>query len=169
MKHIFKAILISSLLLIPTMAEEVMKISLSGSVSEENLSTLSKIVFTENTMVAGSNYNLDEIEKIEFYDDGGSIAIVDKVQPHSSTTSPARGQIGFSVNASTLSLTLPKASYLSVTLFNLNGQKVAELFSGNANAGGLNLNLTTANLATGVYSVMVKRENTIFARKLIIK
>lgn len=167
--NISKVILISSLLLMQTMAEEVMKITLSGSVSEENLSTLSKIVFTENAMVAGTNYILNEIQKIEFFDDGDSVAIADKSYPHSSKSSLLLGQIGFSATSSQLQLTLPQASNLSVYVFGLNGRKVAELFNGTANAGSLNLNLTTANLATGVYSVMVKAKNTIFVRKLMIK
>ena len=101
MKHNTKVVLILATLLLPLMAEEVMKITLSGSISDENLSTLSKIVFTENAMVAGASYNLDEIKKIEFYEDGTAI-IGDNSQPHAATSSLSQGLIGFSVSASQL-------------------------------------------------------------------
>jgi len=168
MNRIQKASLILTTLLLPLMAEEVMKISLSGSVSEEKLSTLSKIVFKDNAMVAGASYNLDDIQKIEFYDDGTAI-IGDNSNPHKSNGLLSQGQIGFTVTASNLLLTLPKASNLSVSLFSLNGRKVAKLFSGNANAGKLDLNLTKNGLATGIYSVLVKMNNAVFVRKLMIK
>lgn len=168
MKHISKAILLSSLLLLPTFAEEVMKITLSGEVSDENLSSLSKIVFEDNAMVAGATYNLDEIEKIEFYNDGTAI-IDNSSHPHSATSSLSQGQIGFTVTASQLQLNILQTSNLSVSLYSLNGRKVAELFNGSASAGALNLNLTTSNLAPGIYSVMVKAENTVFVRKIVIK
>lgn len=168
MNRLQKTTLIFATLLLPTMAEDVMKITLSDEVSDENLSTLSKIVFTENTMVAGATYNLDDIEKIEFYDDG-DVGIENNSHSNSSVSSLSKGQIGFSVTASHLSLILPQASNLSVSLYSLSGRKVAELFKGATNAGALNLNLTNNGLATGIYSVVIKTSNTLFVRKLIIK
>jgi len=168
MKNRIRIALIITTLLMPLTAEEIMKITLTGKVSEESLSTLSKIVFEDNTMVAGSSYNLDEIEKIEFYNDGNAI-ISDNSKPYSSNNSLLYGQIGFSATTSNLSLTLPKESNISVSLFSISGRKVAELFSGNAHAGKLDLNLTKNRLATGIYSVVVKANNTIFVRKLVIK
>ncbi len=169
MKYKKLVIFLLTVLILPLMAEEVMKITLSSSLSNEKLSTLSKIVFTDNAMVAGASYNIDEIQKIEFYDDGNSVAIADNVNPHSSTSLLSLEQIGFSVTACNLLLTLPKASNLSVSLFSINGRKVAELFNGNANAGALNLNFSNENLATGVYSMVVKANNNLFVRKLVIK
>lgn len=168
MNHIQKVTLIFIALLLPLMAEEVMKITLAGDVSDEKLSTISKIVFTENAMVAGARYNLDEIIKIEFYDEV-EVAIAESSNPHSSISSLSQGQIGFSVTATHLSLTLPKPFNLSVSLYSINGRKIAELFSGNAKAGVVNLSLVQNGLATGIYSTVVKADNIVFVRKLIIK
>lgn len=168
MKKILKTVLILSLLLQPLMAEEVMKISLSGEVAEENLSGLSKIVFEDNAIVAGASYNLDEIVKIEFYDDNDVVALVSGGEGECARQAFA-GNIGFVQIANQLQLTLSKPSLLSVSLYRVNGRKVAELFSGTTSAGSLSLSLTEAGLATGVYSVVVKADNTLFVRKLMIK
>ncbi len=169
MKHTKKVTLILVALLLPLMAEEVMKITLIDDVSAKSLSTLSKIVFEETAMIAGGSYNLDEIVKIEFYDDGGTPIIDNNSPDHSPTSSHTQGEFGFAVIASQLSLTLPEQASLSVSLFSMNGRKVAELFSGNAQAGVLNFNLTKNNLATGIYSVMVKADNVVFVRKITIQ
>jgi hypothetical protein len=69
MKRLNSACLILATLLMPLMAEDVMKITLSDSVSYEHLSDIGTLVFKESFMIAGGRYTLDEIEKIEFVDD----------------------------------------------------------------------------------------------------
>ncbi len=164
MRDIHKIVLIITVFLLPLMAETVMKITLNSSVTDTELSTLSAIVFTENAMIAGASYDLDEIQKIEFYDDGS--VITDHNATHQAVTP---GKIGFTITASTLSLTLSETSNLSVTLFSLNGRKVAELFSGTANSGIVDLSLANNNLATGIYSVVVQSETALFVRKIVIQ
>ena len=168
MKHLKKMVWIIATFLLPLTAEEVMKITLTGSVSEEKLSTFSKIVFTDDAMITGASYTLNEIQKIEFYDDGNS-AIADNFNSKQSKSLFSQEQIGFLVTSSTLSLTLPKVTKLSVSLFSLNGRKVAELFNGYSGTKILNLSLSKVNLATGLYSVMIKTDNSVYVRKLIIK
>ncbi len=148
--------------------EEVMKITLTKDISHEKLGFISKIIFEDNNMIAGSSYNLDEIMKIEFFEDAPT-NISKPIFSKTATNLINKEQIGFTVKASTLSLSLPIISNLSVSVFSLNGRKVAELFNGNAPQGVINLDLKKYSLATGIYSVLVKSKNTLFVRKLIIK
>lgn len=168
MKYKQKIGIILIILFLPLMAEEVMKITLTTNVSVENLSNLGTIIFKENTIVAGSSYNIDEILKIEFYNDATSI-VGGANNPQIAYSSLKPNQICFKVTASTLSFTLPKTSKLSVSLYSSNGRKVSELFSGDAEKGLLQLNINKSSLASGIYMVMAKVENTLFVRKLIIK
>jgi uncharacterized protein len=55
--------------------------------------------------------------------------------------------------ATTVNVTLPAAAELSVTVYNVTGQKVAELANGRFNSGQYNLTFDASNLASGLYFV----------------
>ncbi len=163
-----KFVLVLTALLLPLMAETVMRIHLTGEVSDENISSISKIVFSDNMMMAGASYSLDQVQKIDFYDDGNT-AIAGKNKDNKSATALTKGQIGFSLTASNLALTLSENANITVSLYSMNGRKVAELYNGNATSGLLNINLANASLATGIYSTVVKANNTLLVRKIVIQ
>ncbi len=141
-------------------SEMVMKVELNGEVDNVKLSTLSKIVFDGNTMVAGSSYDLDVVDKITFYDDGTAII-------HNDKSSVAQDKIGFQLNASNLALTVPKASDMTVKIFSVQGRQIAELHKGRVKAGVLDLSIQHLNLATGIYSIVVQSNNQLFVRKIV--
>lgn len=60
--------------------------------------------------------------------------------------------------------------YIRISLINLTGVKVADLFSGFANAGAnnYNFNLTNYGLAAGVYTLQIESGGNITTQKLVI-
>jgi hypothetical protein len=168
MKHTKRVIIILAIFLTPLMATDIMKITLINDISEETVSAISKISFSADSMISLNTYGIDNIKKIEFYDGEVSISS-DASKKQQSNKLLKKGEIGFVVSQTNISLNLPSNSNISVAIYSLNGRNVAELFNGDANAGVLNLNISNRKLATGVYSIMVKSNSSIFARKLIIK
>lgn len=169
MKQKYKIFYIFITMLIPLMAEEIMKITFSDDVSEETLTDLTTIIFKNNNMVAGASYKLSEILKIEFYDNGSSVDLDKKNINFKNSNFKNKNQINFFHTSTHLKLNLKKSTHLSISLYNLTGRKIADLFNDQASIGTLNLNLTKHNLANGFYSVIVKTQNSIFIKKLIIK
>jgi Secretion system C-terminal sorting domain/FG-GAP-like repeat len=55
--------------------------------------------------------------------------------------------------STTISVSLPETSDLTVSVFNVNGQQVAELANGQFNAGQHNLTFDASNLASGLYFI----------------
>lgn len=143
-------------------AEMVMQIDLNGELDKVKLSTLSKVVFDGNSMIAGSTYDLDYVTKITFYDDDIS-PIVQKGEQL------APNKIGFLLNASNLTLSVPEDLSMKVSLFSVSGRQIAELHEGAVQAGSVKLSLDQYNLATGIYSVVVQANNQLFVRKIVIK
>lgn len=168
--HTMKQIIITILLLsLSLCAEQVMKITFESDFKEHALSTIGKIVFTENSMVTGasSSYNLDAIEKIEFYDDG--TAIINGSDGDHSLAQAVTGKIGFTQSGQRLLLFLPQAGSMSVSLYNLQGREVVTLFSGISTAQKVTLDLNSCNIATGIYSVVVFYEGAFFVRKIVVQ
>jgi len=146
----------------------IMKITLSGEVSEADVSTLSKIVFSETGMIAGSTYARADIVKIEFVRNDGSVSI-GETNPQITNNSVQNSSIGFVPRGNQISLSLPSSMSVSASLYAMNGRRVAELYNGNALEGVLTIPLTNNHLATGVYSLVVKANSTLFVHKMIIK
>lgn len=144
--------------------EEIMKVTLNGSLSEEKIASLSKIVFTDTKMIAGSTYDMASITKIEFYDNG--ISAINDQKPGSSSLKA--GQIGIVHTGSHLNVTLPASQKMSVSLYGLNGRKIAELFNGTG-ITGTNAIALERSIAAGVYSVVVKADNVIYSTKISVK
>lgn len=164
-----KIFIILLMLLIPLIAEEVMKITLKdNTISREDISYFSRILFDKNMMLASACYNVDDIEKIEFYNDA-PVSISPQNNYKAYPVSKNINQIGFIQTSTNLKLSLSKPSQISVSLFTINGRKIAELFNGKVDYGPKNLNFSQYNLAKGFYSVVIKSDNSIFVRKLIIK
>lgn len=169
MTRLQKTFVILLALFIPLIAEEVMKITLSdNTTSKEYLSYFSRIIFNNNMMLAGASYAIDDIKKIEFYnDDPVSISYQNNHKKYS--VSENFNRIGFTQTGNNLKLSLSKPSQLSVSLFSINGRKIAELYNGKVDCGSKSLNFSKYNMAKGFYSVVIKSDNSIFVRKLIIK
>ncbi len=176
MKHIGISFIMVMVLLCSTTAREVMKITYEHypqgttyDLVEENLSDLSRVVFTDEDMkvMVGSTPAFVElinfIEKIEFYEDNYSSMVGEKDSDNSLES------MHFSVNNSELSLSLPESTDLSVSLYNVMGRRVAKLYKGHVDDGTLNLNIAKKSVATGVYSLVVKSDSALFVRKVMVK
>lgn len=161
-------LLITSLVLLLS-AEQIMKVTFKDGSQEHAVSTISKIVFTESTMSTGASgsYNLDAIERIEFYDDG--TAIINKGSGDAAQGAVAKGKVSFTHTVGTLSLALPKAGELSVTMYSIQGRKVATLYSGALSSNRIAFDLKQQQCATGIYSVVVKYDGSYFVRKIVIQ
>ncbi len=167
--NILKSFALISLLVTSPWANQIMKITLSDkTVSEEKIAQISKMSFSETQMITSQTYLLDDIQKIEFIDEGTSSIIIPKEEKEKSGLAK-RYNIGLRVTNKTLSLQLPKKANIEVNLFSVNGRLVSSLFTGNAKAGRKDIALTKSNLATGVYSLVVKVDNTLFVKKIIQK
>lgn len=141
-------------------ARDIMKVTLKdGSVSEEKISQIVQIEFTGNSMVSLSNYDLDNIQKIEFYDDGTSIAEQKAVKP-------VQDKIAIAQHSSKLEITGLKSQTVSVSVYSMNGRKVAELFNGKA-AGMISTDISRLSLGAGVYSIVVRSGSDLFVQKMI--
>jgi hypothetical protein len=70
---------------------------------------------------------------------------------------------------STLSLTLATPGKVSVKLFNMAGQEVAQVFDGSLNDGESRLGMTVSNLPPAVYIVNIQAGNSIMQKKLIVQ
>lgn len=162
------SVLLLCTMLTTSQAALIMKVTLSGEVSEEAVAHISKITFSEDSMNVfdGADLALDSIVKIEFYDGDTSGTFVDGEEA---------GQVALqSVDhmlirrtGSVLHLRLPESRDLEVFLCSLSGQTVSKVFDGHAKAGNLRVPLKEQNLASTVYNVVVKAGNELYVKKSV--
>lgn len=164
MNYFHKFTLLFMIVFLPIMADTVMKITLSNSVSEESLGTFSKIIFTNDQMSAGSTYDLDDIKKIEFYE--GAVDIKSNLKP---TSLHRSNMININHVGHEITLSLMKDTSIKATLYSINGKAVIVLYNGHAKQGIVDLNFREANIASGMYSMMVKSGNELFVKKIVVK
>lgn len=164
MKSFLKTAAVLAALALPSLGGEMMRITLDGDVQEETISAISKIVFEGNNMNTGTLYSLDNIRKITFHSTGTAISDNDVIK----TKGGSADLIGIAQVGNKLNLTLPKTAQLNVSLYSMNGRKVAQLYDGNS-AGSLALPLDNSSLAKGVYSVVVKSGSDMFVQKVMVK
>ncbi|GBD89322.1 hypothetical protein BMS3Abin04_00026 [bacterium BMS3Abin04] len=62
--------------------------------------------------------------------------------------------------------TLPEAGIVKLAVYNLLGQKVADLVNGNMEAGFHNITFNGSNLATGIYIYRLESGNNVMIRKM---
>ncbi len=67
-----------------------------------------------------------------------------------------------------ITFALGKAGYTTLNVYNVLGQKVATLVSGNLQAGTHEVNFNAANLSTGVYIYRLESNNNIAIKKMIL-
>lgn len=162
-----KAFLVIVLLLMPVMASQTMKITLKNDVSDELLASLSKVVFTSNSLVATGAYDLSNILKIEF--SSGKTGVVNQGKEKSVLELQAGSNIGINLVGDQLSISNILEKDASIYLYNINGQRVANIFSGRSNSQNLNFNLNKYHLGNGVYSVVINTSQSVFVKKVVIK
>jgi hypothetical protein len=68
----------------------------------------------------------------------------------------------------TISLNLPKSQQIQLSLFNINGKKIIEILDHDVNAGETNIQLNISNLSSGIYFCILKTNNKVFSKKVII-
>ena len=67
-----------------------------------------------------------------------------------------------------ISFALPKASDVQLSVFNILGEKVAQLVDGKMVAGNYNVNFNATNLASGIYIYKLKAGNFSTVKKMIL-
>ena len=67
-----------------------------------------------------------------------------------------------------ISFSLPKASNVQLSVYNMLGEKVAELLNGNISAGKHTVNFNAANLASGMYVYRIKADNFVAVKKMLL-
>lgn len=68
--------------------------------------------------------------------------------------------------STTIEFTIDKYDNISLTIYNLLGQKVAELLSGNFNAGTYKVQFDASKLSTGIYIYQLKSSYNVIAKKM---
>jgi hypothetical protein len=146
----------------------IMKVTLSGEVSEEAIAHISKITFSGDSMKVfdGADFALDSIVKIEFYEgDTGATFVKGSKADHGGPQ--ATDHMLIRHTGSVLHLQLPEPRDLEVFLCSLSGQTVTRVFDGHAQGGDLRLPLQEHNLASTVYNVVVKAGSELYVKKSV--
>ncbi|MDI6804555.1 MAG: T9SS type A sorting domain-containing protein [Bacteroidota bacterium] len=68
----------------------------------------------------------------------------------------------------TIKYGLPTESFVTVKVFNLLGQEVAELFDGRQNAGVHELNFGASNIVSGVYFYRIQTDKTVEVKQMLL-
>jgi hypothetical protein len=145
-----------------------MKITFADSISEKSLSSISKITFSGDNIDVGSVYDMNSIQKIEFYADESPINSSNFNLKPNSNIAQASG-VSFSIANKQLSLQLQKSTHLAVYIYSLSGRRVAIIYDGISNQGSLNLDFSNIRVANGIYTMIIKADNSVFVHKMAIK
>ncbi len=68
----------------------------------------------------------------------------------------------------TILLSIPELSEVKVTVYNILGQKVAEVFNGKLNPGYHKVHFNASNLASGLYFYRVQTEKFTTVKKMML-
>lgn len=68
----------------------------------------------------------------------------------------------------TINFSVPKAGFVSLKVYNLLGQEVAELVNEQLAAGNYNVNFNASNLTSGVYFYTIKSDNFVATKKMML-
>jgi hypothetical protein len=68
----------------------------------------------------------------------------------------------------TITFNLAKSGYATLSVYNVLGQKVATLVSGNLNAGSHQINFNASNLSSGVYFYRLESDNNTSIKKMML-
>lgn len=63
---------------------------------------------------------------------------------------------------------LNRLSYISLNIFDIKGKQISKVYTGFKSAGKYEYNFTSDNLSNGIYFVILKTENNIIFRKIIL-
>ncbi len=145
-------------------AGKVAEISLPGSTLEYSGS----IYFEGDKMIAGDRYDLNSISKITFKSEMSEVALGDHYSAEG-TSGVSKKSVNISVMAQLLKLSLSTPGNLDVSVYSLNGRRVAKLFSGFTQKKSVHLDLSSSKLARGIYSVVINSNNTQLTQKIVIQ
>lgn len=70
-------------------------------------------------------------------------------------------------NSTKIEFVLPQQSYVGLSVYNMQGQKVADLVNGNMNSGRHVVDFKVTNLSSGVYFYTLKTGNNIATKKML--
>lgn len=169
-KNVSKIVLLLMTISLPlmVMANDVMKIYLKDNVEDINLTELSKIIYDNNMMNIPRHYNLNDIRKIEFYEDDTKNS--EFINLNGKISKPQRNlEIIYPNNSSKIYLKLQKTSNIKVSLLNINGRKIGVLFNGKVNKGILDIKFDKDDIAAGYYCIIVRNHDVVYVKKIIIK
>ncbi len=157
-----KHLALAAAIALPLAAEPVMRIHLTGQVSEQKIAEISTMTFSETVInVDGTPVPIAAIEKITFYDDGTEAVL--------KATGQSAGRIGFSLSGKSMQLSFADAEKARVDLYSIKGQHLATLHDGPVSAEALRFDLSNLALAQGVYTCVARVNNQLFVRKMLLK
>lgn len=160
-----KSVLLCLVTLFFVTAEEVIKVTYApdgvgvrGASNALEFSPYAMVVTTQRG-------DLNEIKKVEYYDDKSVIL----QRGAGSPIAVREGFIGFEPAGGDLSLTLPGTLELTVSLCSPDGKSVALLFCGETTESRLPLHILDRGLASGSYSLVVATNDALFVRSLALR
>ncbi len=158
-----KKITLTVAALLSLASAESMKITFNGSTKNVNLTAISSWVFSGGSLnlTGGEGFTIADIKKIEFVD--GSTPIVDGVNYNGT-----REELRAMVSSDRISLTIPVNQEITVSLYSVNGRKVAQLYSGFSQSGTVDIQRSGLSLASGIYSLVVSGGSEILLQKIAL-
>ncbi len=164
MKHLLLGGLVITCLTFPAAANMDVEITLVGSTLEH----AGTIYFDGDDVIADGRHDINSITKISFNHEKNKGSIVPtSIQKGISQVS--KQNLTMSVHGQSLGLSLVEPANLKVSLYSMNGRRVAELFSGYTSESSVNLDLSNSQLAAGIYSVVINANNTQLNQKIAIQ
>ena len=131
-----------------------------------NTSSPNSYSFTDRSPLGGSKFQY----RLKQLDTDGSFEYSDEIEVEIIPTIIALYQnYPNPFNPSTvIGFSLPKATDVSLTIYNTLGQKVTELFNGNLEAGHYNYQWNASNITTGMYIYELRTENFVSVKKMLL-
>jgi hypothetical protein len=137
--------------------------------SEYHLAEYNSINVGDNVTVWGQKSASGNLTALQIQSQSNSVTNVNENNSETVTKYSLSQNYPNPFNPSTtIRFTLPKHSFVSLKVYNIIGQQVANLVNGNMEAGTYNINFDASNLPSGVYLYRIRANNFTQVHKMLL-